>query len=86
MQLRLLARPDCGLCEELIEALQAEFPGVAWQLEVLDVDSRPEWQRRYGLRIPVLLDADGSVLSAGRLDAATVADWLAAQSSGVAGG
>jgi hypothetical protein len=55
-RLRLLTRPDCGLCEEFRDELaqlarKTELPAV----ETVDVDSDPELVRRYGLDIPVLL-------------------------------
>lgn len=79
MRLRLIGRPGCHLCEELFEALLTEFPGEAWQIEQADVDSREDWQRRYGLKIPVLLDDDGSVVCTTFFDAEAVGDWLAQQ-------
>lgn len=68
-KLRLLGRPDCALCEELLDELQAHPLAAAVELEWLDVDADPRWQRRYGLRIPVLLDAWGEVVCEGRFDA-----------------
>lgn len=55
-RLLLLARPDCGLCEEFEQELQS----LAGELQLpppekRDVDSDPELARRYGLDIPVLL-------------------------------
>lgn len=55
-ELLLLTRPECGLCAEFEEELQAlgrEFP--LPRLRLLDVDSDPGLARRYGLDIPVLL-------------------------------
>ena len=65
--LLLLTRPECGLCEEFREALQQAFPG---QFEIREacVDDRPEWRQRYGLKIPVLLDEQGTLLCATRFD------------------
>ena len=54
--LRLLTRPECGLCEDMctqLQALRARHP--LPPLELVDVDSDATLQRRYGLRIPVLL-------------------------------
>jgi Glutaredoxin-like domain (DUF836) len=55
-RLRLLSRPDCGLCEEFRSALEhlgssVELPAI----EVVDVDSDPVLARRFGLDVPVLL-------------------------------
>ena len=38
-------------------------------MRLADVDSHSEWQRRYGLRIPVLL-FDSTVVCAGQFNAA----------------
>lgn len=60
----LLSREGCELCEEFEQAARAHFgPTVA--VEVQDVDSRADWQRRYGLRIPVLLDEWNEVIAEG---------------------
>lgn len=67
-RLLLLTRPDCGLCEELEAELIACFGPEAFELEHADVDSRDDWRRRYGLKIPVLLAEDGQLLCSVRLD------------------
>lgn len=74
--LRLLGREDCGLCEEMEAALRAhpDFAGVA--LEICDVDADADWQRRYGLRVPVLLDAWNHTVCATHFDAQAFADWV----------
>jgi hypothetical protein len=69
-RLRLLSRPDCGLCDEFRSELAqlaqaAQLP----PLETVDVDSDPELARRHGLDIPVLLLDDVRVCRH-RLDAA----------------
>lgn len=63
----LLSRPECHLCEAFVEELEAALPG-RLSLAVADVDSRPDWQAKYGLQIPVLLDQSGAVVCAGRFD------------------
>lgn len=65
--LLLLTRPECGLCEEFREALEQAFPG-RFELREACVDDDPTWQRRFGLKIPVLLDEDGRLLCATRFD------------------
>jgi hypothetical protein len=66
------SRAGCSLCEELLDEL-AELvgPEVARAVEIVDIDGRPELQRRYGDRIPVLM-ADGEFVCAHRLDEARV--------------
>ncbi|MFZ9872287.1 MAG: glutaredoxin family protein [Steroidobacteraceae bacterium] len=52
----LLSREGCGLCEEFAAELAALGEQLALPpIEIADVDSDPEWQRRFGLKIPVLL-------------------------------
>ncbi|MES2491020.1 glutaredoxin family protein [Stenotrophobium rhamnosiphilum] len=75
-KLLLLSRPECELCEELEFALFTQFSATTFELERADVDSRPEWKTRYGLKIPVLLTAAGEVLCSTRFDAEAVADFL----------
>ncbi|MGQ0622393.1 MAG: glutaredoxin family protein [Panacagrimonas sp.] len=65
-KLRLLGRPDCELCEEMLAELHAHPQAAQMSVEWFDVDRHPEWQRRYGLRIPVLLDAWDEVVCEGR--------------------
>jgi len=68
--LTLLTRRECGLCEEMqhaLDALRAQHP--LPPLALLDVDSDRELQRRYGLKIPVLL-LDQIPVCSGRLDQA----------------
>ena len=68
--LTLLVREECELCEQMSAALtalarRAALPPVA----IADVDGNPLWQRRYGLKVPVLL-LDGTPVCRTRLDEA----------------
>jgi len=58
----VLSREGCGLCEDMLQAL-AEFERtqVIPAVTVVDVDSDPELERRFGLKVPVLL-LDGSAI------------------------
>jgi len=67
-RLALLTRADCGLCEQLLlelTALRARAPIPA--VTLVDVDADPVLQRRWGLKIPVLL-LDGERVCETRLD------------------
>lgn len=69
-ELTLLTRPECGLCEEMLADLRALGQRVSLpRLSIIDVDSDAQLQRRYGLKIPVLLLDEVPVCSL-RLDAA----------------
>lgn len=73
----LLSRPGCHLCEDFFAALAAQFPELAAHTVWADVDTREDWRRRYGHRIPVLLDASGQRICAERFDAAAIAAAIA---------
>jgi hypothetical protein len=65
--LTLLSRPDCHLCEAFRAELEQAFPG-RFEVREACVDDDPEWRRRYGLKVPVLLDERGELLCATRFD------------------
>lgn len=68
----MLSREGCGLCEEFAEALAVIGSRVPLPpLETLDVDSHPEYLRRFGHRIPVLL-WDGAPIAITHLDAGEI--------------
>lgn len=73
---RLLSRPGCGLCAELAEALEEAFGIDGYTLEWINVDTRDDWRRDWGLLIPVLLDEAGRAISVTRLDVVAVAEAL----------
>ena len=56
-KLILYSRPECHLCEARGGASsQPLLAGRPVELEIVDVDSSVALERRYGLRIPVLVD------------------------------
>ena len=70
MRLTIVHRQDCELCDQMVAELAAlgrrqTLPPV----DVVDVDTDPDLQRRHGLEVPVLL-VDGTVVCRQRLDAA----------------
>lgn len=72
----LLSRPECHLCEEFLDAMRAFSPEAVARTVVEDVDSRQDWQRRFGLRIPVLIDSNGAVVCEGAFDSGKLANHL----------
>jgi hypothetical protein len=56
-KLSLYSRPGCHLCEELESELLPLLAGRA-VVEIVDISDDPELERRYWLRIPVLVDGD----------------------------
>jgi hypothetical protein len=70
--LTLLTRPECALCEDMLQAIEAlRVRHALPPLALLDVDSDRQLQRRYGLKIPVLL-LDAVPVCSGRLDQAAL--------------
>jgi hypothetical protein len=65
--MRFLERPDCHLCHDAWQVL--ESLGRVDGVDRLDVDEDPVLAAEYGLRIPVLVDARGTVLAEGVFDA-----------------
>lgn len=53
MQLILYSKPGCHLCEGLLEKLQ-QVKAIAFELEVRDIATRPEWFEAYQYEVPVL--------------------------------
>lgn len=71
----LLTRPGCHLCETLEADALALF-GERIDIELVQVDHHPQWLAEYGLRIPVLLDAQGQLVCELQLDAKALARSL----------
>lgn len=72
--IQVYSRQGCHLCEVLLESLLPMVRGT-FEVEVLDIDTRPEWRSRYGTRIPVVEFA-GRTICAYRLDREAVLDLL----------
>lgn len=69
-RLTLVTRAACELCDQLLADLTALRARVSLPaLDLLDVDADPVLQRRWGLKVPVLL-LNGALVCAGRLDVA----------------
>jgi glutaredoxin len=57
-KLTVLSRAYCHLCEDMIAALE-QFQGrYSFEIEVVDVDSKPRLEEKWGDKVPVLLDGD----------------------------
>lgn len=68
VRLTLVTRAECELCERLLldlQTLQTRYP--LPPIELVDVDADPLLQRRWGLKVPVLL-FDGTLVCQQRLD------------------
>jgi thiol-disulfide isomerase/thioredoxin len=57
----LYGRPYCHLCDDMAVALAPIAAELGYRVEVVDVDSSPDLEVRYGERVPVLVH-EGSEL------------------------
>jgi glutaredoxin len=72
---RLYARPDCHLCDEARDGLEAMLAdGAAFELEEVDIDGDDRLLRRFLERIPVI-ELNGEIVS----ELGLVADSLKAR-------
>ena len=66
----------------MLDDLRAMEGTDSLRVKVVNIDTDPGLRQRYGLRIPVLTDADdGRVLSESRLDTGTLRTFLAEKGS-----
>jgi len=64
--LDIYSRQGCHLCEVMIEELLPLVRG-RFEIVVHDIDTRDDWKREYGTRIPVL-EYDGELICQYHLD------------------
>jgi thioredoxin reductase (NADPH) len=73
--LTLYSRTWCHLCDDMRSGLQALQSGLAFELTVIDVDSDPALEHRFGEWVPVLMHGDRELCHY-HLDSAAVTDYL----------
>ncbi len=61
LALTVYSRSYCHLCDDMIAALRALQTGWRYELRIVDVDSDPALEARYGELVPVLTGADGEI-------------------------
>lgn len=62
-KLTVLSRSYCHLCDDLIAALE-QFRGrfsSPFEIEVVDIDARPELEEQWGDKVPVLLEGGNEI-------------------------
>jgi hypothetical protein len=77
LDVRLLEKPDCGLCAEAYRALRRVGLDVPLEVERVDITKDPALIDRYALRIPVIVMGERELDAAG-LDDRTLRAWLRA--------
>jgi glutaredoxin len=75
--LTLYSRPGCHLCEDMLAVIDSLPQRASFDVQVVDVSSDPDLERRYGLDIPVLL-VDGTEAARHRVSEAELVRVLAA--------
>lgn len=79
--LTLVVRPWCSLCDTMREVMAPIVARHGARVAEVDLDAHPEWEDRFGERVPVLLAGaapDGAVLAELELDPAALDRALAA--------
>ncbi len=79
-ELTLLVRSWCSLCDAMRAALAPVAARHAVRVVEVDLDAHPEWEERYGERVPALFigtPADGREIAALTLDPQRVSAALA---------
>lgn len=75
MRIRLMERPECGLCAEALGALRRLSRRTRLDIERVDVTRDPALLERYVVRVPVLVVGDVELDAAG-IDDAAIGRWL----------
>lgn len=75
VELTLYGRTYCHLCDDMLTGLHALQARFAFQVTVIDVDSDPALEARYGELVPVLMHGDRELCHY-HLDVAGVTAYL----------
>jgi hypothetical protein len=75
VRLTLYGRTYCHLCEDMLAALQPLAAQLGFTVDVVDVDSDPALEARFGEWVPVLVHGDTEICHY-RLDAARLTAHL----------
>ncbi len=76
-RVRLLEKPECGLCAEALACLRRLRRELSLDIERVDISADRALFDRYGLRIPVIVVGREELDVAG-IDDAAIARWLRA--------
>ena len=74
-RVRLLEKPDCGLCAEAYRALRRVALDQPLEIERVDITKDPALVDRYALRIPVVTVGERELDAAG-IDDRALRTWL----------
>ena len=77
VQVRLLEKPECGLCAEAYRALRRVALDVPLEVDRVDITKEPALFDRYAVRIPVITMGERELDAAG-IDDRVIRAWLRA--------
>lgn len=75
IRVRLMERPECGLCDEAFGALRRLSRRTRLDIERVDVTRDAALEGRYVVRVPVLV-VGAEELDAAGIDEAAIGRWL----------
>jgi len=75
IRVRLMERPDCGLCDEALGALRRLSRRTRLDIERVDVTRDPALAGRYLVRVPVIV-VESAELDVAGIDEAAIGRWL----------
>ncbi len=63
MKLTVVSRSYCHLCDDLIAALSSSQRRhqIQLEMEIIDIDLRPDLEAQYGGKVPVLMDGKSEI-------------------------
>ena len=68
MVVKFLTRPGCTLCERAMPVVEKAVRRAGMTLAVVDIDTDDRLVSDYGMRIPVVLAPDRTVIAEGRIE------------------
>lgn len=60
-RLTVLSRRWCHLCDDLLDALRPICAELGADIEIIDIDTHPELEDRYGEHVPVVLGGENEL-------------------------
>ncbi|MBL1140905.1 MAG: glutaredoxin family protein [Proteobacteria bacterium] len=73
--LSIYSRPECHLCDEMVEALKKWQQRFNFKIEIIDIDKDSRLTARFAARIPLLTMADTEICEY-HLDEFALLDFL----------
>ncbi|MGE7091714.1 glutaredoxin family protein [Lysinibacillus sp. NPDC048646] len=75
MNVKFFSRSNCELCVEGLRTLKLVQEDIAFNIEIIDIETDEMIHEKYMLMIPVV-EKDGHIIQYGNLDYATLTEGL----------